>query len=965
MRYSHSVNLPVTFDHPWLLLIWPAIIAWFIFWTRNSRSGLDPSTIKLAIILRGLLTLLLVFMIAGIHIVSRTNRLTTIFLLDVSRSIRPDERAASLKYIEAAGNSKPANDNTGLVTFGRSATLQAPVSTDTPDLDNVNTGVDGDATNLRGALQLASASMPADTGRKIVILSDGNENIGSAADEIQTLKDSGVIVDIAPTALNMDSVTASSPEALIDDVRVPEHGRQDTPFTVGVVVSSNINQHGKLTLTRDGQVIARQTVDLPAGKRLYTFTDRVGQAGSHRYDADLQPEHDTMAENNQGYGFISIRGKPRVLYVTDTPTAMSLTSAIKAQGIDVNSTTPGDLPANVAALASYDSIVVSDVPATELTVQQMQAIEESVREFGVGFGLVGGPNSYAAGGYDKTPIEDALPVNMDIRDLTRNPPVAIVLVIEDLEEPGLVNESIEAAKATVKLLHPQDQIGILDCNDTWRVPMTTVNSHNLADIESNIDQLQDMNDPYQYDPYLQDAANVLAGTKAPIKHLILLGDGDAEAPDPTLIAGIRKQGITVSAIITGADDLGVQELSTMASEGGGHSYVVEKDSDLPHFLQRDQQAYNRIQFVEKDIYAKADPGNPIVSGIDWASAPPLRGYNISGLKPDADLPLYSPDHSDPLLATWRYGLGRTFAFTSDDQPHWAVHWLSWPGFGRLWGQTIHWSLRSTTPPDFNATVEGSDGRGKLVVDAFSTKGWENGKKISAHIVAPDLTDTTVTLTQTSPGRYEGGFDADQVGAYLVSVKDETGKSGASDTLGMVVPYSPEYRTLQSNLPLLTELADETGGKIQSDPTQVFNDAPVWVAAVTDIGPALLLIAALLFLADIAVRRLAIRPKALQAGANARLKQAQTKLSSMVPAPVTRVPTPEMAGKLMTRAAGNKEEEPIRRPHDVLNRSAAGQNDDNPFPQVASLRTQTPENVDSHSDRTRTAQRAARDRIDPD
>jgi hypothetical protein len=405
----------------------------------------------------------------------------------------------------------------------------------------------------------------------------------------------------------------------------------------------------------------------------------------------------------------------------------------------------------------------------------------------------------------------------------------------------------------------------------------------------------------------------------------------------------------------------------MANEGGGHAYVVEKDSDLPHFLQRDQQTYSRVQFIEKDIYAKADPGNAIVSGIDWSSAPPLRGYNISALKPDAELPLYSPDHSDPLLATWRYGLGRTFAFTSDDQPHWAVHWLSWPGYSRLWAQTIHWSLRSTTPPDFNATVQGSDGRGKVVVDAFSSSGWVNGKKISAHVVAPDLTEKTVTLTQTSAGRYEGDFDADQTGAYLISVKDETTSTGPADTLGMVVPYSPEYRTLQSNLPLLAQLADETGGKIQSDPTKIFSDAPIWVAAVTDIGPVLLLLAALMFLADIAVRRLAIRPKALRDGATARMKEAQVKIAAMAPAPrVAAPPTREVIEKVLTRRAATKEEEPIGRQRDFLSRSASGSGgDDDPFPHVASLRTPPSNTADAASDRARSAQRAARDRIDLD
>lgn len=961
---------PVTFDRPLLLFLWPALAFWFCYVARRSSAGLEPSTLRLALILRCTLCLVLVFMLAGMHLVSRTNRLTTIFVLDFSHSIRPDERAAAFKYIDTACDSKPGSDNAGIVVFGRSAVLASPVSSDSPDLNSIDTDVDGDATNLRGALQLAAASMPADTGRKIVVLSDGNENIGSAADEIEALHDSGVQVDIAPTALNTKSASGASPEAMVDDVRLPEHGNVDTPFTVGVVVSSNIDQRGRLTLLRDGVPIVRQTVSLPAGKKLYSFDDKIGQTGFHRYDAVLEPSQDTMAENNKGYGYISVRGRPRVLYVSDDPTATSLTDALKAQGIDVHPITPEAMPDSVAALASYDSIILSDVPADEFTVQQMKAIEESVREFGVGLGMVGGPDSYAAGGYATTPVEDALPVNMDVRDLTRNPPIAIALVIEDLEEPGTVNESIEAAKSTVDLLMPQDEIGVMDCNDTWRIPLQHVNAQNKQSIKNQMDDLNFMNDPYSYDQYVQDAASGLLQTKEPIKHLIFLGDGDAQPPDPTMLAGIKKEGITVSTIATGADPTGVQELSDMAQEGGGRSYVVEKDADLPTTLLRDQQTYSRILFVEKPLYAKANAGSELISGIDWTSAPPLLGYNLVEAKENADVALTSPDHSDPLLVSWRYGLGRTFAFTSDDQPHWAVHWLSWSGYPRLWSQTVRWSLRSTSQPKFSATVDGSEGRGSLVVDAYSAKGWAAGQKITAHVVAPDLNDSTVTLTQTAPGRFEGRFDADQTGSYMVSVQDGSGPAATSDTLGMVVPYSPEYRTLQTNLPLLSELADQTGGKIQDDPAMIFRDAPLWVAAVTDPGRTLLLLSALLFLADIAARRLAIRPKALQYSAGVKLGQARQAIAKLTPAPITSVATAATQARVLARQVTAREvpepQEALRSPTDYLARRATGAPvDENPFPQVARMRGPGPADLSEHSDRLKEAQRNLRNRIDPD
>ena len=173
---------------------------------------------------------------------------------------------------------------------------------------------------------------------------------------------------------------------------------------------------------------------------------------------------------------------------------------------------------------------------------------------------------------------------------------------------------------------------------------------------------------------------------------------------------------------------------------------------------------------------------------------------MSAAKPDSTVALTAPDHRDPVFAYWRYGLGRTFAFTSDDRPHWAIHWLPWAGYTRFWAQTLRWSLRQNTDADFQSTVDNENGKGHLVVDAFTSQGgFVNAAKITASVVAPDLTLKPVTLSQTGPGRYEGNFDA------------------------------------------------------------VYRDAPYWVLGVKDIGPPLMLWAALLFLADIAVRRLIIRP----------------------------------------------------------------------------------------------------------
>ena len=973
---------PITFDHPWLLLLLPAVLLALWAIGRRSYAGLNSATAQLALIVRGLAAALLICALAGIHTVQRSDKLATIFLLDVSKSVSRADQAAGREYVNKALSGKRTGDQGGVIEFGRTSNVDEAPSETFQSFEPGAPTVAGDATDLSSALRLAESSLPEGLGHKIVVLSDGNENIGDAETEIDALRAKGVRVDIAPTALGQGSGDKVGGEAMIDDVSLPTRARQDQPFTVRVVVSSTVAQAGKLTLTRDGEPLGQTPVQLQPGKNAFTFPETVHVAGFHKYGAVLSAPFDTIAENNQGFGFVAVSGRPRVLYITDqiNSSLASVKNALNAQQIDLDVQTPGGVPASVAALASYDAVVLSDVPADELGPAQMSALAAATKEFGVGLGMIGGVNSFASGGYSGTPVEDALPVKMDIKDKKRFPTIAVALVIEDLEEPGNVNMSIEAAKSVVDLLDPQDQIGVEDCNGTWRIPMQYVTDK--AGLKAQMAGLTDMNDPPVYDPYILEAGRVLKATPAQVKHIMFLGDGDAiseSGQNTANLSALKTNGITLSTVATGADAQGAQFLASMAQVGGGTAYVAEKPEDLPRLLKKDQQSVSKLRIIETPFLAKPIPNDEVIAGINWGSQPPLLGYNVSSAKPGSTVALTAPDHRDPVLAYWRYGLGRTFAFTSDDRAHWAVHWLPWPGYTRFWAQTLRWSLRQNTDADFQSTLDNENGKGHLVVDAFAANGgFVNAAKITANVVAPDLSLKPVTLSQTGPGRYEGNFDADQTGPYLVNVhrgeSQPNGPAPPSQTVSLVVPYSPEFRTLGPNLPLLTRLAEGTGGKLQPDAGQIYRDAPSWVVGVKDIGPPLLLFAALLFLLDVAVRRLMIRPakvrETVAAGAGAAAARAAAYRETVAARPGNLPSTPQMS-KLLERKTSTRA--PLEGDSDtmaqLLNRRAARSTDeaDNPFPQVASLPPRPkadkpgPSDGDGYTNRLLEAKRRAKDK----
>jgi len=134
------------------------------------------------------------------------------------------------------------------------------------------------------------------------------------------------------------------------------------------------------------------------------------------------------------------------------------------------------------------------------------------------------------------------------------------------------------------------------------------------------------------------------------------------------------------------------------------------------------------------------------------------------------------------------------------------------------------------------------------------------------MVKPDFKAETVRLEQTAPGRYAAEFAVRDVGAYLVTVTQRGKKDSPGQTAGVLVPYPPEYRDLKPNEFLLNRVAETTGGKLDPQPESIYGGKREAARFPQDIWSLLVLLAALLWPADVAVRRLAIEMAQVRAAA---------------------------------------------------------------------------------------------------
>jgi hypothetical protein len=129
----------------------------------------------------------------------------------------------------------------------------------------------------------------------------------------------------------------------------------------------------------------------------------------------------------------------------------------------------------------------------------------------------------------------------------------------------------------------------------------------------------------------------------------------------------------------------------------------------------------------------------------------------------------------------------------------------------------------------------------------------------------------ITIAQTGPGLYEGGFRAERVGDYTVTVSARTepgAPSGSAQdlaprTLGVSRPYSDEYRILGVDTRLLDRLAQSTGGRRAASADDeaalaaILHREPGGAGAVSTAWWALLAAALALFVMDIAARKLSL------------------------------------------------------------------------------------------------------------
>jgi Mg-chelatase subunit ChlD len=855
---------------PWVLAALLVVLAIELYVSFHAR-GVPLRQWRIGLAVRACIVGLIVLALVDPPITTGSGEVTTVFVVDVSDSMSDSARQEARAWVDSALTDADSSQ-WGVVEFGSDARVGTPIG-NAPYRGA--RGVETDATNLARGLRLGESILTGDTRQRIVLVSDGRGNTGDLQAEMDRLETLGVVVDV-------HTVTASSvTDAAISAVDLPSSVTTGETFEVTVEVLSTISGDAVVELSEGSEVVGSEDVSLTPGPNYVTFSAEAGDSGLQQFTGTVRMTGDAVAENDSHRAAVEVRGPASVMILDGgVDKGLILEEALVSLGLEVERLGIEDMP-GLQRLSVHRAVVLVDVNARNMSAEKFDTLDTYVRDLGRGLVVVGGTNSYGLGGYRDTTLEALLPVDSEAPDTQREVEVAEVLLIDTSEsmgachcsEDGMMSEeggvnktdiSKASALRAIDALGANDEIGILafSGNADWVVPLQPLPDQSI--IDDGIASLRPFGET-RIVPAIEEAANELLSSDKEIKHIILFTDGFTSelemgadfAPSP--VAGdlletaeqIAAQGVTISVVGTGEG--AIPDLEKVAEIGKGRFYPGRDLNEIPEIFVKEARLASRSYINEGEFF-------PVVTSTaqavrDIASSPAILGFVATTPKPTADVQLQIGEMGDPLLASWRVGLGKTTAWTSDGGDKWGAGWAGWEGFGDFWSDLV----RDTFPltGSEGQRMEASIASELMTLTLEGAEEWPAGTEPVARVSYPDGTSEEVRLERQSDFEFGAVVPARQGGTYAVGVSVDDGEGNAVVLSTLATrSFAAEYLPGDANSDLMSSISAGTGGRGEITPAQAF-DPEGLEEGVTErrLRWWFLLAAALLWPIDVALRRL--------------------------------------------------------------------------------------------------------------
>ena len=860
---QHPEAIGVTLRHPFVLaflLLLPILL--------YRHHGAGPWAQRL----RAAAFVCVVGALAGLQLTARLpdERLTLVAAVDLSESVGDQGQEWSQRYLSTVSKSLAPGDEMAVLTFaGDVAVINPPGKPGT--VDRLVAPKTLSATDIARAIDAAVALLPHDGERRLLLLTDGNETRGDARRSVALLRSARIPIDVAVPPRNNQFDVA------VDKLIAPAIVTEGNIFPIQIVA---LNTGAARPLVRnlfvDGKIVDSAAITLAPGTTRLEVPFRLKDRGSHRLRAELVADNDSVSGNNFREVPITVARKTRVLFVTPHDQSL-LASLLERRGIEVNVIAPRALPKTIEGLLGYHCVIFEEITGAGIHAPRLDVLERYTREYGGGFVLVGGARTFGDVRLKRTALQRLLPVTLESwRPIpnSREPLALFILIdrsnsmgynsrIRNLRDGEKLRYAKRAALAVVRQLRDQDLVGltVFDSRRHEIAPLRHL-QENRQRLEADIPRLVESGGTDFYDA-LEGAREQLSKARVSRRHVVLLTDGDtnrAAADHYPLIARLAEEGISVTTIRIGDNDVNLRLLRDISQRTGGEFHYVRDVELLPDLMLRDTtQAFGPPSGGEQFLPEVGETSEILVE-IEPSTVPALDGYAYSRPKPGADIVLRVArlDRHDPILAVWQYGLGRVAAFTASPLDD-AERWPGWTAFGKFWSQLVHWTIKKETALDYAVEVTKRGGVHEITVRTFNPTGQVSALRARLHVTEDDVRE--ISLAPRAPRVFGGHVTNVPGGRYPLTIMIRHAADDLREHTGSVtVPEAEEEPREESrahapNLALLTQLTDSTGGRLNPEPGTLDQRRPGTRSTQYRLDSFLLVLAMLLFLGDVAVRRI--------------------------------------------------------------------------------------------------------------
>jgi uncharacterized membrane protein/uncharacterized protein YegL len=827
----------------WLLLALPLV--WLRFRGR-----------RLAVIFsRTVIVLFLVLSVADPQSVTeQATREERIFAFDLSKSIPPSMR----NWMDGATQESLAPKRGDRVfVFGGEATETVDWRQWLKDENSQSSAVRPEKTSLENLLTTLLA-LPA-APRSLFLFSDGWETQGSVERLLPAIAAAGlkiypILPPEQPTIANV----------AVTKLLAPTHGDSGEAVNLKVVLENQNDRmvEGTLTLTRNGQTFKTESVKLKPGSQIFAYQTPLpeGPLASYRTSfAARQPEANRYQPDDQALAWVTVRTKAKVLLLNGhSDGGRYLEEIFRRQGFEVASRSADSAPAPTG----YKVVIFNNVEREKFSASYLAAVERHVSE-GNGFLMLGGEASFSPASYRRTPIEAILPVEpKEPKREEKNR--AVVLVIDksgSMREDNRILYAKEAAKAVARQLKDNDLLAIVgfDVSAFVVIPLETVGKlRRVAD--AHIDSLKPGGQTYFY-PALLEAKRQIERANTGRRHIILLSDGETRGSENEYIDLVKvikdEMKVTVSAIAIGAE-ADLRAMRKISYFGGGLFHYISDPTTLPQIvLQQLQDSSKDDPKGEKELTPLQDRGSEVLAGLSVKAYPAVLGYMETELKRGAHLDLLIPreDRKAPLLASWRYGRGKSLALTMDMESRWSKNWVPWGGLQSFWDKVLGWLIPSEEAlPQHEARVSLAGKEPVLELFVYEEASADSQFRFS---ISGKGGKFDGILKKFAPGHYQTALPISAPADYRIELTEERrGRRIAFPPIGYTLPYdiASEQPRAGFNTSLLTQLAQASGGEINPKSPHSLDKQSV-TRNYQPIRQPLIALAALLFLLELIIRKL--------------------------------------------------------------------------------------------------------------